>query len=469
MFIDEVKLTCKAGKWGDGAVSWRREKYIPNGGPFGGDGGEGGNIILRATSNENTLIKYRHSKVIRAKDGERGATQEMHGASAEDTIIEVPVGTVVTDLEDEEIIVDLTHDGQEFLLCQGGRGGFWNAHFPSSTRQAPNFAELGDTGDTRDIKLELKLVADVWLVWLPNAGKSTVIQSITNVRPKIANYAFTTLIPNLGVMEWKSRSLVIEDVPGLIEGASEGKGLGFQFLKHIERCHIIIHLLDATVWEEEMVENYRVIRKELENWSDAMGKKQELIVFSKSELVDQEHLSEMKEYFEKETGKKVTLTISAWAFIRIDELKDILLQTIPEDKKIERIITEDEDGYMEKWVADDETQKPRVYDLRDVSHNAKRYKITRIDELNFEVHGERIEEIVRMTNMQYTEWVNRVFDVMEKMGIIRKIKSAIVSDISAGKQTGFFEGEDDVETPNVWISGKKFSLENVIFMKWIEN
>lgn len=383
----------------------------------------------------------------------------MHGKTAEDTILEVPVGTVVTDIETDETIVDLSHPGQEFLLCQGWRGGFGNAHFPSSTRQAPNFAELGDSWEEREVKLELKLVADVGLVGLPNAGKSTVIQSITNVKPKIANYAFTTLIPNLGVMEWKGRSLVIEDVPGLIEGASEGKWLGFQFLKHIERCRIIIHLIDATVWEEEMVENYRVIRTELEKWSEEMGKKQELIVFSKSELVDPEHLDEMKRQFEKHTKKKVVLTISAWAYIRVDELKDLLLETIPESPNTDPLI--EPEATSNKSV--------RFYDLRDDSRDAKRYTLTRIDDNNFEVHGERIEEIVRMTNMGYIDGVNRVYDVMEKMGIIRKIKKMLVNDLENGSVTGFFEGEEDTKSPNVWISWKKFSLENILFMKSSQN
>lgn len=455
MFIDEVILTCRAGKWGDGSVSWRREKYIPNGGPFGGDGGNGGNIILKATTHETTLIRYRHAKVIRAAEGERWATQEMHGKTAEDTVLEVPVGTVVTDIEDGEIIVDLTEPGQEFLLCRWWRGGFGNAHFPSSTRQAPNFAELGDTWEVREVKLELKLVADIGLVGLPNAGKSTVIQSITNVKPKIAEYAFTTLIPNLGVMEWKNRSLVIEDVPGLIEGASDGKWLGFQFLKHIERCRVIIHLIDATVWEDEMIENYIIIRNELEKWSEEMWKKQELIVFSKVELVDGEHLEEMKKQFEKRTKKKVALTLSAWAYIRVDELKDLLLKTIPETGKDE----------WEKMSVKSSEKNIRIYDLREESKEAKRYTLTRIDTHNFEVHGERIEEIVRMTNMGYIDGVNRVYDVMEKMGIIRKIKKMLVSDLESGSVTGFFEGEADIDSPNVWIAGKKFSLENILFMK----
>lgn len=468
MFIDEVILTCRAGAWGDGAVSWRREKYIPNGGPFGGDGGDGGNVILRATTHETTLIRYRHAKVIKAKNGERGATQEMHGANAEDTILEVPVGTVVTDVEDGEVIVDLTEPGQEYVLCHGGRGGFGNAHFPSSTRQAPNFAELWDRGDEREVKMELKLVADVGLVWLPNAGKSTVIQSITNVKPKIANYAFTTLIPNLGVMEHKGRSLVIEDVPGLIEWASEWKGLGTQFLKHIDRCHIIIHLIDASVWVEEMIESYRVIRNELEKWSEEMAAKKELIVFSKADICDPEMLEEMVRDFEKATKQKVTLTISAWAYIRIDTLKDILIESIPEKRQIAPIVRENEEWYLEtEIVADDELAPTvRVYDLKKQTENAKRFTISRIDATNFEVHGERIEEIVRMTNMQYTEWVNRVYDVMGKLGIIRKIKSTLVSELENGNSNGFFEWEADIETPNVWIAGRKFSLENIIFMKW---
>lgn len=270
----------------------------------------------------------------------------MHGASAEDTILEVPVGTIVTDAEDGSVICDLTKPGQEYTICEGGRGGFGNAHFPSSTRQAPNFAELGDTGEEKGVKMELKLVADVGLVGLPNAGKSTVIQSLTNVRPKIADYAFTTLVPNLGVMEWKDRSLVIEDVPGLIEGASEGKGLGFQFLKHIDRCRIIIHLLDATQGEEAIIENYRTIRRELENWSPEMMEKKELIILSKADIIDPEQLEEMRKNFETVTGKDITLTISAGAYIRIEELKDLLIEKIPPTEISSYIPEEDADGVL---------------------------------------------------------------------------------------------------------------------------
>lgn len=455
MFIDEVNLTLRAGKGGDGIISWRREKYVPKWGPYGGDGGDGADIELVATTHETTLGKFRHMKLIRGEDGEKGGTQEMHGASAENTILEVPVGTIVTDTEDGTILCDLSVAGQKYVICEGGRGGFGNAHFPSSTRQAPNFAELGDTGEERSVKMELKLVADVGLVGLPNAGKSTVIQSLTNVKPKIADYAFTTLIPNLGVMEWKDRSLVIEDVPGLIEGASEGKGLGFQFLKHIDRCRIIIHLLDATAWEELMIEHYRTIRKELENWSPAMADKGELIIFSKADLIDPEQLQEMRKIFEKATKKKVALTISAGAYIRVDELKDLLISEIP------AIVSGPEDTpSASEWASDG----VKVYDLKNRQSDPKRCRITKREDGDYEVKGERIEEIARMTDTRYIDGVNRVYDVMEKLGVMRKIKLFIAEEMSRDK-SGFFEGEEDFEIPSVWISGKKFSLEGLIFMR----
>ena len=467
MFIDEVKMTLKAGKWGDGVISWRREKYIPKGGPFGGDGGNGGNIVLVATTHETTLGKFRHQKIIQAEDGERGGTQECHGATAPNTILEVPVGTLVTDLEDGTVICDLTIPGQKFQICEWGKWGFGNAHFPSSTRQAPNFAELGDAGGIRDVKMELKLVADVGLVGLPNAGKSTVIQSITNVKPKIAAYAFTTLIPNLGVMEWRERSLVIEDVPGLIEGASEWKGLGFQFLKHIDRCRIIIHLLDATQGEEAMTLNYRVIRKELESWNEQMAEKDELIIFSKAELVDPEQLEEMVKIFEKTTKKKVDLTISAGAFIRIDELKDLLIQRIPDTREEELVLVEDEDGMIQSPDAQPLSLRgediPHFYDLKR-QNDPKRCTIRKREDGDYEITGVRIEEIARMTDTRYTDGVNRVYDVMERMGVMRKLK-LLISDGITREDRGFFEGEADFKVPAVWVGGKKFSLEGLIFMQ----
>lgn len=451
MFIDEVKLVCSAGKWGDGIISWRREKYIPKWGPYGGDWGEWGDIILRATTHETTLGKFRHIKRLKAEDGGKWGTQEMHGANATDLILEVPVGTIVSDIEDNSVIVDLAEAGEEFVLCEGGRWWFWNAHFPSSTRQAPNFAELWDSGEERHVKLELKLVADVGLVGLPNAGKSTLIQSLTNVRPKIADYPFTTLIPNLGVMEWQDRSLVIEDVPGLIEWASEGKWLGFQFLRHIDRCHLIIHLLDASHGEEAMIENYTTIRKELENWSEEMKNKEELIILSKADICDSEMLEEMKKVFEKATKKKVALTLSAGAYIRIDELKNLLLLRIPE-----KVREESTEWDIPKKVV-------QVYDLKRQA-DPKRVRVVKRADGDFDVTGERMEEIARMTDLRYIDGINRVYDVMDKLWVIRKVKAMVVADMTEWKMW-FFEGEEDIPSPSVWIGDKKFSLENIIFMK----
>lgn len=489
MFIDEVILTCRAGKGGDGVIAWRREKYIPKWWPYGGNGGKWGNVMLRATTNENTLIRYRHVKEIKAKDGEKWATQEMHGAHAPDTIVDVPVGTVVIDEETGGLVVDLTRPGEIFLLCEWGRWGFGNAHFTSSTRQTPNFAELGDIGEVRQVRMELKLVADVGLVGLPNAGKSTLIQSLTNVRPKIANYPFTTLVPNLGVMEWKGRTLVIEDVPWLIEWAHEGRGLGFQFLKHIERCRVIVHLIDASVGEE-VVKQYEVIREEMKKWdvknlAESLGSddqqyhqklsalrvtpshvarneyqqlldKPEIIILSKSELIDPDHLLKIQQYFEKATRKKIDLSISAGAYIRLDELKDMLIQRIPETA-------------WQNDIWDDELRNISL-PLRSRA-DPRQVKVSRLSETVFCVEGERIEEIVRMTDMRFIDGVNRIYDVMEKMNVIKKIHALLAhdgGDISAHetkKGKGFFVGEEDKDELVVEIAGKRFSLENIVFMR----
>lgn len=253
-------------------------------------------------------------------------------------------------------------------------------------------------------------------------------------------------------MEWKSRSLVIEDVPGLIEGASEGKGLGFQFLKHIERCRMIIHLLDVTQGEEEVIHAYKTIRKELENWSEQMAKKDELIVFSKADIIDAEQLDEIVGIFEKETGKKVNLTISAGAFIRTDELKDMLIEKVPERTEADFETSEN--------TTSDET---KTYDLKRKT-DPKKCHIERLENGDFRVTGERMEEIARMTDTRYPDGMGRVYDVMERFGVMRKIKSILTEEM-LHDNSGFFEGEDDIKTPSAWIGEKKFSLEGLIFMR----
>lgn len=455
MFIDEVVVKCRAGHGGDGAVSWRREKYIPNGGPYGGDGGRGGNIILRATTNQNTLIDFRHKKVLKAENGLRGATKEMTGRGGEDFIVLLPVGTIVTDTETGKVIVDLTRDGQEFLLCKGGKGGFGNAHFTSSTRQAPNFAELGDEGEEISVQFELKLVADVGLIGMPNAGKSSLISSITNVRPKIANYPFTTIIPNLGVMEYKGRGLLIEDVPGLIEGASEGKGLGIQFLKHIERTALLCHLLDLGDSDETIVANYKIIRNELEKFAPTLIEKPEIIILSKLDLVSPDEQKARITKLKKKFKNSDVFAMSAPMMEGVEAFQNFLIEKIPAGQREIQI-------QEELIEATEEATEVKVYDLK--SHrNARTISIRRQDHETFEVFGERIEEIARMTNMQNKESIARMIDILDREHVLTKVMTMLNLDKQALKES-YFEGTEDIATdPKIIISGRVFRLGDLQF------
>lgn len=272
-FIDYVKIHVFAGDGGRGCVSFRREKYVPRGGPDGGDGGRGGHVLLRARAEMNTLLDFRYRREYEAERGEHGKGSNKHGRDGEDLIIPVPVGTVVKDALTEETIVDLDSDGAEVIVAKGGRGGLGNSHFATATRQAPKFAQPGEPGQERQLVLELKLLADVGLIGLPNAGKSTLISVISAARPKIADYPFTTLVPNLGVVKMEDfRSFVVADIPGLIEGAHRGAGLGFQFLRHVERTSLLLHLVDVSdLPESDPVEDFEKINRELVLYSATLG------------------------------------------------------------------------------------------------------------------------------------------------------------------------------------------------------
>lgn len=289
MFIDEAVITVKAGDGGKGCVSFRREKYVPKGGPDGGNGGHGGHVIFIADDNVNTLLDFRGNPLWKAQNGEHGRSKQQSGLAGADLIIRVPPGTIITDLETQELLADLG-PGEQAVIAQGGRGGWGNEHFKSSTNQAPKSADPGEPGEQRRVRLELKLIADVGLVGLPNAGKSTLLSVLTSARPKIADYPFTTLVPQLGIAELDAtRRLVIADIPGLIEGASEGAGLGHEFLRHIERTRILVHLLDAAPTDgSSPADNYRLIRAELANYSSLLAEKEELIVLNKLDLLDDE-------------------------------------------------------------------------------------------------------------------------------------------------------------------------------------
>jgi GTP-binding protein len=288
MFVDEADITVKAGNGGRGCVSFRREKYIPKGGPDGGDGGRGGDVVLVADQNINTLLDFRGRPTWAAKNGEPGRGKQQYGLAAEDLEIHVPPGTLVYDRETRELMVDLA-PGARFVVAKGGKGGVGNEHFKTSFNQAPKNAEPGEPGESRQLHLELKLIADVGIVGLPNAGKSTLLSSISDARPKIADYPFTTLVPQLGIAELDpKRRIVFADIPGLIEGAAEGTGLGHAFLKHIERTKILVHLLDIQPPDEsEPWTNYETIRAELEKYSPTLAEKPELIVLNKSDVLDE--------------------------------------------------------------------------------------------------------------------------------------------------------------------------------------
>ena len=287
VFIDEAKIRIEAGAGGDGVISWRREKYVPKGGPDGGNGGNGGSVYFEADPELGTLLDFRYSRIHKAEDGAKGAGKNCTGRRGEDIILRVPIGTIVREVESGRIIADLTNPQERLLVARGGKGGLGNTEFKSATNQAPRKQTNGKPGEAFDVELELKLLADVALVGFPNAGKSTLISRISAARPKIADYPFTTLVPNLGIVQApeEHKSFVVADIPGLIEGASGGKGLGLQFLRHIERSRVLLFLLDGTSDEPAPREAYKILKKELENYSPALLEKPRLIAISKSDAV----------------------------------------------------------------------------------------------------------------------------------------------------------------------------------------
>ena len=300
-FIDYAKIFVESGHGGKGCVSFRREKYVPRGGPDGGDGGKGGDIIIRVSTQINTLLDFKYKREYHARDGQNGMGQKMHGKDAEDLVIPVPAGTVIKDADSNEVIADLIKEGDYFIAAKGGRGGLGNSHFATSTKQVPRYAQPGEEGEDTWLILELKLLADVGLIGFPNAGKSTLISVISSAKPKIADYPFTTLVPNLGVVKLKDhRSCVVADIPGLIEGAHEGAGLGARFLRHIERTRIFLHLIDVSdMAEQDPVARYFTIRRELERYSPELLLKPEAIVATKIDsATDKKRLEMLEKYCE---------------------------------------------------------------------------------------------------------------------------------------------------------------------------
>lgn len=405
MFVDTAKVTVQAGKGGDGAVSFRHEIYVDKGGPDGGDGGKGGDVIFYADGGLNTLVDFRYKPELKAQDGVAGSKRKKAGRMGESLRVKVPVGTLVK--RQGEIIADLTRSGQEAVVARGGDGGFGNAHFKSSTRQTPRMAELGEPGDAFEAELELKLLADVGLVGFPNAGKSTFLSVVTNARPEIANYAFTTLSPNLGVADIDDGSILIADIPGLIEGASEGKGLGDAFLRHVERTAVLLHLIDC--YSEDVAASYTTIRSELAKYSPELATRPEVVALTKCEGFDDEMITMQTDALRSVVAKDTPIyTISAVAHAGITdllrELRRIVVQSRAKEQNSETleedssIITLSSEQLSEHWeVTYDEQQK--VY----------------------HVVGDKIEKFARRTNYDQFESVNRLRDIMRRMGIAHEL------------------------------------------------
>ena len=404
MFSDTAKVSLKAGKGGDGAVSFRREIYIPKGGPDGGDGGKGGDIVFKADKDTNTLIDFRFTPILTAEDGKNGAGTRSAGRSGQDLIVEVPIGTIVK--RDGEVIADLIRDGQTAIIAKGGDGGFGNAHFKSSTRQAPIIHEVGEPGEEFEAELELKLLADVGLVGLPNAGKSTFLSVVSNARPEIADYPFTTLTPQLGVATIDGQDLLIADIPGLIEGASEGKGLGHDFLRHVDRTAVLLHLVD--VYNNDAGEAYQTIRTELEKYSD-LASRPEIVALTKCEGVDNEIIEmQMASILAVNPNAKI-FTISSAAHTGLTEL----LRALKNEIKNKKEIIEEDEIETEEIATITLNEK----DLKDT------WKVEKTEDGKFVVAGEKIEKFARRTDMNNYESLNHLRDIMKKMGIRAELTS----------------------------------------------
>ena len=401
MFTDYTKIIIKAGDGGNGAATFRREKYVAAGGPDGGDGGNGGNIYFQVDKDKNTLIDFRYNRKFKAKNGENGSGNHCNGKYGEDLYIKVPIGTVVKDAKTGQVVADLSKPNQKELILKGGRGGRGNSHFATSTRQAPRFSEDGEKGEEKEIILELKLLADVGLLGFPNVGKSTFLSIVTDAKPKIANYHFTTIIPNLGVVKTKNGDgFVIADIPGIIEGASEGVGLGIQFLRHVERTRLLLHFLDVSGEEgRNPVDDFYAINNELKKYSEKLAKRKQIIVANKMDVVNEEILKQVEELAKKE-GLEL-FKISGATKQGVDELIDYVektLQTLPKEDLIE---------YEDR----------KVYTLED----EEKWTIKKEDGV-FIVSGKAIQRLMGRVNIEDNESIYYLQKSLKNMGIDAKLK-----------------------------------------------
>ncbi len=403
MFTDYVKIIVKAGNGGNGAISFRREKYVAAGGPDGGDGGKGGDIYFEVDPDANTLIDFRYNKKFKAENGKNGEGAHKYGKSGEDLYIKVPIGTIVKDASNNRILADLSHPGQKELILAGGRGGKGNSHFATSTRQAPRFAQDGEKGEEKELILELKLLADVGLIGFPNVGKSTFLSMTTSATPKIADYHFTTLEPNLGVVKTEyGDSFVIADIPGIIEGASEGTGLGLQFLRHIERTRLLLHVIDVSGSEgRNPVQDFNTINEELKKYSEKLSKRKQIIVANKVDILQDEKTYQELEETAKENNMEI-FKISAATGEGITELLKYVSEVLKKLPKEDLIETENE----------------KVYTLEEKNDE---YTIEKEDG-KFVIKGEAVGRIMRRVNIADNESLYYFQKSLDNLGVNEKLK-----------------------------------------------
>lgn len=407
MFVDRAKINIRSGKGGDGAVTFRREPYVPEGGPDGGDGGKGGDVVFKADNSLRTLMDFRYKRKYQAENGQNGMKKKRFGKKGADLIIKVPPGTMIIDEESGALMKDLINHGDSFVAAKGGKGGKGNVHFKNSIRQAPNFAEAGGVAKERDVILELKLIADVGLVGFPNVGKSSLLSTSSKAKPKIANYHFTTIEPNLGVVEVSNTSFVLADIAGIIEGAHQGAGMGFKFLKHIERTKIIIHVVDISGSEgRDPIEDFETINKELRAYSNVLANKPQIVAANKIDLIEDNNSGYelFKEYAENQ-GYAV-FPISAPINLGVPELMAYAA----------KILAEVENTSME------EIMETFDFEREDTDDNYRKVEVRR-DNHKYVIEGKQLTKIFNSTNFNDIGSVRYLYKYIEKSGAIEKLKS----------------------------------------------
>lgn len=405
MFIDLVKINVKSGNGGDGAIAWRREKFVEKGGPAGGDGGHGGDIVLKATNDLSTLLEFKYKSSFEAENGQKGQSKKCHGKKGKDLVILVPTGTIVRDCQTGKVIADLQEDEQTAMVASGGKGGKGNANFATSTRQTPQFCEPGEAGIERELELELKLLADVGIIGLPNAGKSTFISVVSAAKPKIADYPFTTLIPNLGVVKTpEGAGIVFADIPGLIEGACKGVGLGHQFLRHVERTRLLIHMIDAL--EIDPIKNYKSINEELSCYSDYLASIEQVVAINKIDSIDEEVLEYLKTQLSEYTDK--VFAISAVTTQGCQELVNYVCERLQEIPKVTQLYD----------IVEDEAA---------TDHDDSDFAVCQEGDI-FYIEGGKISRLIRVANLEDSQALFRLQNILKGMGVFEALKTAGAED-----------------------------------------